>query len=130
MLEPGPLALGANWFPIAVADVAARSSPQSILDLEARAARPPGVAAVRTQEGKVSRLVSLIVNSSETSAAGLDGRARLGWRTACADLELNGRWRRRSRRESLVESRQPVARYPDVCRPREAAVFASFDDER
>ena len=103
MLEPGPLGLSADWLPIAVADVPARLSPQSILDLEARAALPPGVAAVRTQEGEVSRFVGPIVNSSETSAPGLDARARFGWRTAWADLELNGRWLRRSRHETRVE---------------------------
>lgn len=90
----------------------AQLSPQSILDLEARAALPPGVGVVRTQEGKVRRLLSPIVNSGETDAAGVDVRARLGWRTSWADLELDVRWLRRIRHENRVAGELQPRDYP------------------
>ena len=88
----GPLSLSADWFRIALSDVPARLSPQSIMDLEARGALPPGVAVIRTQdvirtqEGKIERLDSPIVNSGETDASGVDVRTRLDWDAAWADL--------------------------------------------
>ena len=107
-LDLGPLNLSADWFRIALSDVPDQLSPQSIMDLEAAGTLPPGVAVLRTPEGKVDRIVSPIVNSGETDAAGIDVRARIGWTAAWAELELDARWLHRTHHETRVAGeRQP-----------------------
>ena len=108
----GSLSLSADWFRIALSDVPARLSPQSIMDLEARGALPPGVAVTRTQEGKVERIDSPIVNSGETDASGVDVRARLDWDIAWADLAIDARWLRMSRQETRVAGELQPGDYP------------------
>ena len=108
VLGLGPLTFSADWFRIALSDVPAQLLPQSIMDLEARDALPSGVAVVRSQEGRVERIVSPIVNSGETAAAGVDVQARVGWTTTWADLELDAGWLHRTRHETRVAGeRQP-----------------------
>ena len=108
----GPLSLSTDWFRIALSDVPARLSPQSIMDLEAEGALPPGVAVTRTQEGKIERIDSPIVNSGETDASGVDVRARLDWDTAWADLMLDARWLRMTRQETRVAGELQPGDYP------------------
>ena len=108
----GSLSLSADWFRIALSDVPARLSPQSIMDLEAREGLPPGVAVTRTQEGKVERIDSPIVNSGETDASGVDVRARLDWDIAWADLVIDARWLRMSRQETRVAGELQPGDYP------------------
>ena len=108
----GPLSLSADWFRIALSDVPARLSPQAIMDLDARGALPPGVAVTRTEEGKVERIDSPIVNSGETDASGVDVRARLDWDTTWADLILDARWLRMTRQEARVAGELQPGDYP------------------
>ena len=82
------------------------------MDLEARGALPPGVAVTRTQEGKVERIDSPIVNSGETDASGVDVRARLDWDIAWADLAIDARWLRMSRQETRVAGELQPGDYP------------------
>ena len=108
----GPLSLSADWFRIALSDVPARLSPQSIMDLEARGVLPAGVAVVRTQEGNVGRIDSPIVNSGETDASGADVRARFDWKAPWADLVLDVRWLRKIRQEIRVAGEIQPGDYP------------------
>ena len=108
----GPLSLSADWFRIALSDVPDRLSPQSIIDLEARGALPPGVAVIRTQEGKIERIDSPIVNSGETDASGVDVRARLDWNAPWADLALDTRWLRMTQQETRVAGELQPGDYP------------------
>ena len=98
----GPLSVSADWFRIELTDVPAPLSPQSIMDLEAREALPPGVAVIRTQEGTIERIDSPIVNSGETDASGVDVRGRLDWDAGLVDLVLDVRWLRMTRQETRV----------------------------
>ena len=72
----------------------------------------PGVAVIRTQEGKIERIDSPIVNSGETDASGVDVRARLDWNAPWADLVLDTRWLRMTQQETRVAGELQPGDYP------------------
>ena len=103
----GPLSLSADWFWIELSDTAAEPSSQSIVDLEARGALPPGVAVVR-EGGTIKEIRGSIGNTGESEASGVDVRAQVGFDTDVAEFVFDTRWLHVARSEERVAGeRQP-----------------------
>ena len=98
----GPVSLSVDWFQIALSNVPSQLSAQSIMDLEAEGALPPGVAVIRDSRGLIDQIESPLVNSRETDLSGIDVRARIGWDAELADMVFDVRWLHVSRNETHV----------------------------
>ena len=104
----GPVSVSADWFWIEIWDVPAQLSAQSIVDLEARGALPPGADVVRTEGGTIDHIVSPLYNSGETDASGSDVRVRAEFDAEVAELVFDTRWLHMARDETRVAGvRQP-----------------------
>ena len=94
MASLGPLSLSADWFRIELTKTPTTLSTQALINLEAAgAALPPG-AAIERAGSAIRRIRNPTINSGETTAAGIDVRARAEWETDLADLVLATHWLR------------------------------------
>ena len=107
-----PLSLSVDWFQIALSNVPAQLSPQSIMDLEAEGALPSGVAVVRDSRGLIDQIESPWVNSRESDVSGIDVRARVGWDAALAVMVFDARWLHVSRDETQVAGERQPGDFP------------------
>ena len=108
----GPVSLSVDWFQIALSNVPSQLSAQSIMDLEAEGALPPGVAVIRDSRGLIDQIESPLVNSRETDLSGIDVRARIGWDAALADMVFDVRWLHVSRNETHVAGERQPGDFP------------------
>ena len=98
----GFLTLGADWFHIERSDAPGRTSPQTLVDLAAQGRALPAGAAVIRDAGRISKIVNPLVNTAESTVAGIDFRADAGWRTGPFDTGIALRWLHMTESEARV----------------------------
>lgn len=99
----GFLTVSADWFRIELSETEARMSAQKIVDLEASGQLPPGAQVIRQGgDGVIDTIVNPIVNTGESTVAGVDMQAGARWDAGWADLAADLYWLYITESESRV----------------------------
>ena len=99
----GFLTMSADWFRIELSETEARMSAQKIVDLEASGQLPAGAQVIRLGgDGAIDRIVNPIVNTGESTVAGVDMQAGARWDAGWADFAADLNWLYVTEAESRV----------------------------
>ncbi len=111
VMSLGPISLSADWFKIALSDMPARLSAQSIIDLEAEGRLPSGVTV--TRDGDFIDLIeSPLVNSGESDVAGFNVQGTMDWKTDWVDVGFSAYWSHITEDEFRVAGEVQPGDYP------------------
>ncbi len=99
----GFLTVSADWFRIELSETEAQMSAQKIVDLEASGQLPDGAQVIRLGgDGAIDRIVNPIVNTGESTVAGVDMQAGARWDAGWADFAADLNWLYVTEAESRV----------------------------
>lgn len=111
VMSLGPFSLSADWFRIALSDLPAQLSAQSIIDLETEGRLPSGTTVIRDGDF-IDLIENPLVNNGKSDVAGFNVQGNMDWKTDWADVVFAAYWSHITENEFRVAGEVQPGDYP------------------